>query len=94
MTANDLLVKLWALGIKLTTSEGQLNLRVPKGAMTAELHAELKTHKESIIKLLARPIYQRGVPCEHCGENRWRYEPLAYDQGGHVCKNCYRAVKA
>jgi amino acid adenylation domain-containing protein len=44
--------RLRTLNIKLRLEDEQLNVRAPKGVMTQELAAELKAHKEIIIKYL------------------------------------------
>src|ERR1700723_3508694 len=48
----ELLKQLRALGVQLTLEGEVLRLNAPKGALTAELQAQLKAHKPEILELL------------------------------------------
>jgi amino acid adenylation domain-containing protein len=52
MTANELLSKLRNLDIKIWADNGQLFCNAPKGAMTAELRAEISERKAEILDVL------------------------------------------
>ncbi len=54
MTVVQLIAKLGAVGIKLwLDDEKQLRFKAPKGALTADLKAELIHHKEAVIQFLS-----------------------------------------
>jgi Condensation domain/AMP-binding enzyme/TubC N-terminal docking domain len=50
--ASELLKQLRALGVQLTLEGEVLRLNAPKGALTADFQAQLKTHKPEILELL------------------------------------------
>jgi amino acid adenylation domain-containing protein len=52
MTMTELLSKLRRLDINIRADNGQLNCSAPKGALTAELRAELQEHKAEILAFL------------------------------------------
>jgi hypothetical protein len=92
MKPRELVEKLKGMGVELSVSEGKVKFRAPVGVITPDLRQEMLANKESILRALH---YQRGTKCDHCGANRWRYEPLAYERAGaHVCVVCKHAVKA
>ncbi|MFZ5526632.1 MAG: thioester reductase domain-containing protein [Pseudomonadota bacterium] len=49
-----LLDQLIALGVQLSEREGKLLVQAPKGALGPELAAQLKTHKDGILRLISR----------------------------------------
>ncbi len=53
MSVYELMAKLGAAGIKLWVEEGQLKFKAPKGALTAELKAELIGLKAEVIDFLS-----------------------------------------
>lgn len=58
--ADELIARTRKLGIDLWVSDGMLNYRAPRAAMSAELQTELKTHKPSIIEALSGPRFERA----------------------------------
>lgn len=53
MTTEQLLIKLELHSIKLVANGKNLRLRAKKGAVTAELRAEITEHKKEILRLLS-----------------------------------------
>lgn len=59
-TAEDLIGRTRKLGIDLWVSDGTLNFRAPRNALSAELRTELLAHKTAIIESLSGPRYERA----------------------------------
>jgi len=57
-TAEELIGHARKLGIHLWVSDGMLNFKAPRAAISPELRTELKARKASIIDALAGPSYQ------------------------------------
>jgi hypothetical protein len=57
--AEDLIGRTRRLGIDLWVSDGTLNFRAPRDALSAELRTELLAHKTAIIESLSGPRYER-----------------------------------
>ena len=59
-TTEELIARTRKLGIHLWVSEGKLNFRAPRDAISAELKAELSAHKASLIDALSGPHFERA----------------------------------
>ncbi|MCF2829772.1 MULTISPECIES: hypothetical protein, partial [unclassified Pseudoalteromonas] len=57
----DLLNQLQQKNIQLSSDSGTLKVKAPKGAMTAELAEQVKTHKEQLLHFLERKQQGRSV---------------------------------
>lgn len=63
---DQLLSELEARGITIWAEDGALRFRAPKGALTDELKAELKTHKASLLETLGgAPTIEANPDAEH-----------------------------
>jgi hypothetical protein len=56
-TAEELIGRARKLGIHLWVSDGMLNFKAPRAAISAELRTELQAHKASLIDALSGPSY-------------------------------------
>ena len=63
MTALDVLDTLLELGVAVTVDGGGLHLYGPKGAVSAELLAEVRAHKAVLVALLGPP--DQAAPQRH-----------------------------
>ncbi|KZN32580.1 hypothetical protein N480_25355 [Pseudoalteromonas luteoviolacea S2607] len=86
MTIYALINDLHARGIELSQSHGQLNIKAPKGAVTADIRTQLVNHKADIIAFLqdvsashALPPITRGQRTAPCAAERTLL-PLSYSQ--------------
>nr|WP_157465437.1 hypothetical protein [Deinococcus apachensis] len=52
MVARDLLRKLEGRGVRLAVQEGRLIARAPHGAVTPELHEQIKAQKDALLREL------------------------------------------
>ncbi len=59
MNTATLLAEAQRRGIQLYVEGPTLRYQAPKGALTAELRAELKTHKTKLLPLLEKPVAER-----------------------------------
>ena len=63
MSPVELMSRLRSHDIRLWAEEGQLRYSAPKGAMTRDLLAEIKTHKEELLEQLkSMDRFRRAVP--------------------------------
>ncbi|MFB9991521.1 hypothetical protein ACFFLM_06010 [Deinococcus oregonensis] len=62
MVARDLLRELEGRGVRLGVQEGQLIARAPAGTVTPELAAQIKAHKEDLLKELQAGAAGRLAP--------------------------------
>ncbi|MDP9360611.1 MAG: amino acid adenylation domain-containing protein [Acidobacteriota bacterium] len=80
MSANDLLVELLRVGVKLWSECGRLGVSAPKGALTADLRAALTLHRDELLALLGatnRPGDEDALPAlVHAPESRHDPFPL------------------
>ena len=97
-TADALLADLRRLDIRLSVNGDKLHLDAPRGALTPELHDEVRRHKPEILEAL-RQAPEEGIvvtvedllkpdirPCWACGESAWWEHPTT---GRRICSTCH-----
>jgi len=81
LSTRDLIVKLRALGVKLSVDNGELRVSAPKGVLTPELRSELATHKEQLLELLnAGDATKRPAATRIARADRSQPVPLSFGQ--------------
>jgi hypothetical protein len=86
--AEELIARTRKLGMHLWVSEGALQFRAPRTAVTAELRSELLAHKASIIDALSGPRYERGAEVDAIDVPEALASPWRLDRAGVVAP-CY-----
>ncbi|MEU7114585.1 amino acid adenylation domain-containing protein [Streptomyces sp. NPDC046182] len=92
--ARELLDRLTADGIQLWVQDGRLRFR-PSGALTPEQVAELRTHKDEVVRLLSEPapegpgalfdvLRPDTLPLTHGQESLWFLDRLGLQAGYNV----------
>ena len=80
MTAEELLASLAHRGITVAARGGDLHLRAPRGALTTDLRAALRSHKPALVRLLAGHDRPRRGPLTGSQRQLWfmhQLEPTA-----------------
>ncbi len=85
-TIQQLITKLYQLDVKLALQEGKLTVSAPAGLLTADLRAELATHKTALVAFLEeqqtriQPIpradYQAQAPLSFAQQRLWFLEQI------------------
>ena len=91
MSAGErLLARLTASGAVLQVKGDRLHVDAPKGLVTAQLKAEIASHKAEILELLAGQTTEAAPvqPCYACKEVAWWQRPPEIG-GGFVCAVCH-----
>ncbi|WP_316524227.1 non-ribosomal peptide synthetase [Kitasatospora brasiliensis] len=90
--ARELLERLTADGIQLWVQDGRLRFR-PTGALTPEGIAELRTHKDEVVRLLSQPAEEAGLfdgprpddlPLSYGQESLWFLDRLGLQSSYNV----------